>query len=442
MRTKITVLIAFLIAVTAVGQEKKWGLEEMVNYALQHNLSVLQADQTTELRKQDIASAKGNKLPGVSGSIGQNFSFGSGIEPISGNRQSVNTRSTNLGLNSSVTLFDGFNLKYNVLQSEIAYEASLLDLQKMKDDISLVIVNAYLNVLFNKESLAIANEQIEITRQQLVRTKELVDAGVLPKGNLLEVEATLASDESAIVAAENSLELSLLSLSQTLQLPHTDFDVEDIDVNIGSVALMYNNTDEIFTKALASRPEIKSAKLNVENAENSIKIAKSNYLPSLSLSAGLGTGYSHLYGNPDMFSFSEQLDNNLGQSIGLSLNIPIFNRGQVKAGVNRALINKEITEIGLENTKLALREDIEQAYINARGALKEYQAAEKSVKAQEQAFIFAQERYNLGDSTSFDFEQVRNRLATVKSDLSRAKYNFVFRTKLLEFYYGIPIVLE
>ncbi|MCK0129944.1 TolC family protein [Flavobacteriaceae bacterium F08102] len=442
MRTKITQLFVFLLTLHAVGQEKKWGLEEMVTYALQHNLSVLQADHTTELRKQDIASAKGNRLPGVSGSVGQNFSFGSGIEPISGNRQSVNTRSTNMGLNTSVTLFDGFNLKYSVLQSELAYQASLFDLQKMKDDISLVIVNSYLNVLFNKESLAIAKEQLEITKQQLVRTKELVDAGVLPKGNLLEVEATLANDESAIVAAENSLDLSLLSLSQILQIPNKDFNVEDIDVNIESVALMYNDTDEIFMKALEERPEIKSAEIRLENAENSIKIAKSSYLPSLSLSAGISTGYSHLYGNPDVFNFSDQLDNNLGQSVGLNLSIPIFSRGQVKASVNRALINKEITEISLENAKLTLREDIEQAFINARGALKEYQAAVKSVKAQEQAFVFAQERYNLGDSTSFDFEQVRNRLAKVKSDLSRAKYNFVFRTKLLEFYYGIPIVLE
>jgi len=448
MKTRLSILITFLVIFTSFAQDKKWTLKECVDHALEHNLSVKRASYTTELREEDITTSKGNMLPGVSASASQNFNFGSTF--ITGiGLATIDNRSNNFSINTSVTLFDGFSNKNGLLQSKTSYEASKLDLEKMKNDISLNIVNSYLNVLFNKENLKIAQAQIVISEQQLTRTKELVDAGVQPKGNLLEVEATKVNDENAVVTAENNLALSLLDLSQLLQIPNQGFDVEEIPVNISSVALLYNNTEEIFSKAVENQPEIKSAELALQNSETGIKIAKSDYLPSLSLFAGLNSFYRHQQGVKDdanspvqQFPFSDQLNNNFGQSFGLNLNIPIFNRGQVKANVNRAKINQEISQVNLDDSKRALREAVERAYINAKATLKEYEAAEKSVKAQEQSFTFAQERYNLGATNSFDFEQVRNRLVNAQSSLISAKYNFVFRTKLLEFYYGIPIVLE
>jgi len=459
MKTRLSIAITFFVIITSFAQEKKWTLKECVDYALEHNLSVKRASYTTDLRKEDITSSKGNMLPGVSASASQNFSFGSGFDATSNSRVSVDRRSNSFGLNTSITLFDGFSNKNSLLQSKVSYEASKLDLEKMKNDISLNIVNSYLNVLFNKENLKIAQAQVTISEQQFARTEELVDAGVQPKGNLLEVEATKVNDENAVVIAENNLALSLLDLSQLLQIPNQNFDIEEIPVNINSVALLYNNTEEIFSKAVENQPEIKSAELALQNSETGIKIAKADYLPNLSLSAGLSTVYNHNQGREDDFfipnptdpngapllvknGFFDQLDNNLGEFIGLSLSVPIFSRGQVKANVNRAKINQEISQVNLDDSKRALRESVERAYINAKATLKEYEAAEKSVKAQEQSFSFAQERYNLGATNSFDFEQVRNRLVNAQSSLIRAKYNFVFRTKLLEFYYGIPIVVE
>jgi len=459
MKTRLSIAITFFVIITSFAQEKKWTLKECVDYALEHNLSVKRASYTTDLRKEDITSSKGNMLPGVSASASQNFSFGSGFDATSNSRVSVDRRSNSFSLNTSITLFDGFSNKNGLLQSKVSYEASKLDLEKMKNDISLNIVNSYLNVLFNKENLKIAQAQIVISEQQLSRTKELVGAGVQPKGNLLEVEATKVNDENSVVTAENNLALSLLDLSQLLQIPNQNFDIEEIPVNINSVALLYNNTEEIFSKAVENQPEIKSAELALQNSETGIKIAKADYLPSLSLSAGFNTVYNHNQGREDDFfipnpndpngalllvknGFFDQLDNNLGEFIGLSLSVPIFSRGQVKANVNRAKINQEISQVNLDDSKRALRESVERAYINAKATLKEYEAAEKSVKAQEQSFTFAQERYNLGATNSFDFEQVRNRLVNAQSSLIRAKYNFVFRTKLLEFYYGIPIVVE
>ena len=456
MKTKLSLLIAFLTIAISFAQDKQWTLKECVDHALENNLSVERAKLTTDLRNEDINTAKGSKLPGFSASANQNFSFGSGFDAASNSRVSVDRRSNSFGLSGSITVFNGFRIKNIYEQSKVSYEASLLDLEKMKNDISLNIVNSYLNVLFNKENLKIAESQLEISKQQFERTKGLVEEGVQPKGNLLEVEATKINDENAIVTAQNNVDLSLLTLSQILQIPNAGFDIQDVPISIESVALLYNNTNEIFEKAVNNQPEIKSAELGLKNAETQIEIAKADYLPSLTASAGLNTVYNHTQGRNDDFlipdpnnpgqslliknGFFDQLDNNLGQFVGLSLNIPIFNRGQVKANVNRAKINQKISAVNLSDQKLALREAIERAYINAKATLKEYEAANKSVEAQLISFEYAKQRYDLGVTNSFDFEQVRNRLVNAQATLTRAKYNYVFRTKVLEFYYGIPLV--
>jgi outer membrane protein len=456
MKTKLSLLIAFLTIAFSFAQDKQWTLKECVDHALENNLSVERAKLTTDLRNEDINTAKGSKLPGFSASASQNFSFGSGFDAASNSRVSVDRRSNSFGLSGSITIFNGFRIKNIYEQSKVSYEASLLDLEKMKNDISLNIVNSYLNVLFNKENLKIAESQLEISKQQFERTKGLVEEGVQPKGNLLEVEATKINDENAIVTAQNNVDLSLLTLSQILQIPNAGFDIQDVPISIESVALLYNNTNEIFEKAVNNQPEIKSAELGLKNAETQIEVAKADYLPSLTASAGLNTVYNHTQGRSDDFlipdpnnpgqslliknGFFDQIDNNLGQFVGLSLNIPIFNRGQVKANVNRAKINQKISAVNLSDQKLALREAIERAYINAKATLKEYEAADKSVEAQLISFEYAKQRYDLGVTNSFDFEQVRNRLVNAQAALTRAKYNYVFRTKVLEFYYGIPLV--
>jgi len=458
MKTKLTLVMAVLAITFSFAQDKKWTLKECVDHALENNLSVQQAKYTTDLRKADVATAKGDFLPGVSGSASQNFSFGSGFDARTNRRVSADRRSNAFGLNTQMTVFDGFRIKRSYEQTKNSYDASLLDLEKMKNDISLNIVNSYLNVLFNKENLKIAEAQVKISEEQYNRTNELVNEGVQPRGNLLEVEATKINDENAVVTAENNVALALLELSQLLQIPNQGFDIQDVPININTVALLYNNTNEIFEKAVALQPEIKSAEIGVVNAETGIEIAKSDYLPSLSLSAGLNTVYNHQQGTSDDFfipdpndptqlvlvenGFWDQIEDNFGQFIAFNLNIPVFNRGQVKANVDRAKINEDIAKVNLADQKRALREAIERAYINAKATLKEYEAAQKSVEAQQLSFNYAQERYNLGATNSFDFEQVRNRLVNAQATLTRAKYNFVFRTKVLEFYYGIPIIEE
>ncbi len=456
MRTKIVSILAFVLFINANAQDKKWTLQECVNYALDHNISIKQQELSKELVEEDITIAKGNFYPSVNSSASQNWNFGSFID-INGGRVSRDSRSNSFGLNSNLTLYNGNRNKNNLLQVKKSLEAAGFDLEENKNDIMLFVVNDYLNVLLNKESLIIAQDQIDISKKQVEKARTLVEAGSKPKASLLEAEATLASNDQQLTTAQNNLDLSLLALAQLLQVSHKGFDIEEVILTIDSASLIYNDTDVIFNTAVANLPEIKSAKIGVERSAIAIEIAKGAYYPSLSFGAGLGTSYQHNQGEKDVRpvvdpntnavvfvpnGFGKQLENNLGYNLGFSLNIPIFNRFQTKSSVAKAQINHEIASLQLQDKQVKLRETIEKAYADATASLNQYISAEKSLKAQNESYKNAQVSYDNGVMTSFDFDQVRNRLVNAQASLANAKYNFVFRTKLLEYYLGIPIVLE
>lgn len=441
MKNYLLIIFLFGFIFQSAAQKKIWTLEEAVNYALTNNLSIKQATLNTDLKNEDIISAKGNRLPSLNASASESFSFGSSID--NGNiRISGNRNSTSFGLNSSVTLFNGFRNLNTVKQAKLGHEVSILDLEKMKNDISLNIVNYYLNILFNKETIKVAQEQLQISKLQLNKAQQLVAEGVKPKSEVLDAEATLANDEEKLVTAQNNLDLSLLSLAHLLQISHKNFDVQELKLNVISPTLKYDNTETIFEKAVVEKPEIKSAELEVKNALFSVEIAKSLYYPTLSLGYNFSTFYGHTEGLPNQESFLDQFEDNKSHNVNLSLNIPIFNGFKTKSGVSKANINSRLASYALDNEKLKLRETIERAFTDAKAALNQYIASEKSVVAQQESFKNAQDRYNFGAMTSFDFEQVRGRLVNAQSNFINAKYNFVFKTKLLEFYYGIPIVLD
>jgi outer membrane protein len=455
MKTKIVTLFIFLIAFS-VNAQKKWSLQECVDYALENNISIKQQELSTDLVKEEIVTAEGNFYPSLNASASQNWNFGSYIDNYGG-RVSVDSRSNSFGLSSGVTLYNGNRNRLALEQAKKNLETAGYNLQENKNGIMLYIVNAYLNVLLNKESVKIAADQIEISKSQVTKAQQLVDAGEQPRSTLLEAEASLASNEQQLTSAKNTLDLSLLSLAQLIQVSHKGFDVQDVPLTINSASLIYNDTDQIFNTAVTNLPEIKSAELAVENADLTIAQAKAGLKPSLSLGAGVGTSYQHSQGQKDVRviidpetnmpvtvanGFGKQLEDNLGYNVGLSLSIPIFNGFRVKSGITRAKINKQQSELQLIDQKIKLREAIERAYADAEAALDQYISAEKSLEAQNESFKNAQESYNSGVMTSFDFDQVRNRLVNAQSSMVNAKYNFVFRTKLLEYYLGIPIVID
>lgn len=434
-------VLALIIISFSFAQEKKWTLQECVDYALENNISVKQAELTNQTNDQDIIASRGQFLPSLSASASQSLSFGSTTDFATNSRVSQTTHNTNFSANVSQNIFNGFRTLNLFKQAKLNLETSKLELARIKDDISLNVVNAYLNILFNQENLIVAQSQLEFSKKQLDQVKELVDAGVQPMGNLLDIEATLSNDEQRLIAAENNLTLAKLSLAQLLQLPTEGFDVSTIEVGSPSEQLLYENSNSIYGYAVENRNEIKSAEKRTEVAKLGTEISKAGYYPSLNFGYSFGTGASFsdlaLANNP---AFFDQLNDFKSHTLSLSLNIPIFSRFQNKTSVAKSKIQEENALLNLEQAKLTLQSNIERAFTDARAALKTYVASQKSLESQKLAFDNAQERYNIGAMNSFDLDQARNRLVNAEASLINAKYDFVFKTKVLDFYAGKSLV--
>ena len=289
--------------------------------------------------------------------------------------------------------------------------------------------------MFNKENLETAQAQFDFSKQQLEQVKDLVNAGVQPRANIYDAEATLSRDEQQITIAENNYNLTLLSLSQLLQVPFENFDVEIIEIDSPSAALLYSDITPILNYAFQNRNEIKVAEKNIENAELATKIAKSGYLPNVTLGYGFNSGANFSNLSTDN-SFFQQLNDNKGHSFRLNVNIPIFSRFQNKTAVAKSKIQEENSALNFEQAKLNLESNIQRAFTDAQAALKAYEAARKSLASQELAFNNSKERYDIGAMTAFELEQARVQLINAESSLINAKYDFVFKTKVLDFYMG------
>ncbi|TVZ56611.1 outer membrane protein [Lutibacter sp. Hel_I_33_5] len=438
MKTKIIVLIA-LLSVTFGYSQKKWTLKECVDTALKNNLTIKQNKLNLDIAEQDVKSADGNFLPTVSASTSGNLGFGSTFDPVSNNRISTTNYGGSVGVRAGYTVFSGFRNLNLQKQAELGVESSKLNLETIQNDISLRVVNSYLNVLFAKENLNVANVQYEISQKQIEAAQKRFDAGAIPKGDLLNVQSTAASDAQNVVTFENTLNIALLNLAQSLQVPFEGFDVASLNVGTPSANLLYNNSNIVYQKALDTRPEIKKAEIDIESAGLGVEIAKSAYMPTVTASGSIGSNYGYSFDLPAGVSNTAlftQLDNNLGYGLGFNVSIPIFNGFRTDASVSRSKINRDIVINSLETQKLQLQQLIEQAFLDSKAAAKSYEVAQISLESQKEAFKNAQERYTLGAMTLFDFDQVRNRYVNAQGAMIRAKYDYVFKSKVLQFYYG------
>jgi outer membrane protein len=436
------VVLLLLVTISLSAQNKVWTLQECVNYALENNISVNKSENNLLINDQDIIAAKGNFLPSFSSGLGQNMSIGSGFDPVSNQRISQTTNSFNYNVSVNQNVFNGFRTLNLYKQSLLNQEINKYDLARIKDDISLNVANAYLNVLFNKENLETAIAQHDFSRKQLKQIKGLVDAGVQPKANIFDAEATFSRDAQSVTVAENNYTLALLTLSQLLQIPFEGFEVEIIEVDTPSALLMYSDINLILQYAFENRNEIKVAEKNIENAELNTQISKAGFYPSLNFSYGLGSVWSESDKDFAKQSFFRELDLNKGHNFNLSVNIPIFSRFQNKTAVARSKIREKNSKLDLDQAKLTLESNIQRAFTDAQAALKSFTAALKSLESQELAFSNSKDRYNLGAMNSFDLEQARILLINAQSSLINAKYDFVFKTKVLDFYLGKTITLD
>lgn len=443
-------LLIALLAVVSIGySQKKWSLQECVDEALKKNITVQQNKQNLLIAEKDVDISRGNFLPTLNSSFGQQISLGLSTG-ANNTRSSADRYNLSVGVNGGGTIFNGFRNLNTYKQAKLGVESSKLTLERIQNDISLFVVNGYLNILFAKENLNVAKVQAAISSKQVEAAQSRFDAGVIPKGDLLNVQSTAANDAQNVVTQENVLTIALLNLAQLLQVPTEGFDIEDINVGTPAMGLLYSSADMVYQKALTTQPQIKNAQIGIENADLSIDVAKGAFLPTVSYSFGANTFYNTVFGQPDVFdvmdgngnvitidnSFWNQLDNQLSYNLGLSVNIPIFNGFRTKNNVQRSIISRELSVINLENEKLQLQQTIEQAYVDTKAASKTFEAAKISLDSQKEAFRNAQESFNLGAMTLFDFDLVRNRLVNAESTLIRAKYDFVFKTKVLQFYYG------
>ncbi|CAM4209869.1 TolC family protein [Gillisia hiemivivida] len=438
MKKSILLACLFLISAGVTAQTKKWTLQECVVYALENNISIKQSALDVESAEIERLDAIGNFIPTLNGRGSLSSNGGLSINPT--NNQFENTRFTSFsaGLTSGLTLFDGLRNLRQLERAKISRLASQYSLEQMKDDIALFVANSYLQVLFNKQNLEILKSQNTITQNQLNRTQDLVEAGVLPKGDLLEIQATAANELQRIIVAKNNIQISLISLAQLLLIKdYENFDIVEKDYEVLGNEILANSPYQLIEKAKEERYEIRIAEEQKLLAEKDVQIARGAYYPTLSAFYNYNTRYA----DNDNFDrdFTRQLYENDGTSYGLQINIPILNGFATRNQVKRNLINVERAEYRLEQVELDLEADVYQAYVDAQGALEAYEAALVALSAQEQAYLYATERFDVGLTNAFDFSQSKVRLENSQTELLRTKYDYIFKLKVIELYFGIPV---
>jgi outer membrane protein len=442
MKTNIKALTLLLFVALSFSSfaQKKWTLQECITYAQENNISIRQGENNLMLNEQDIISAKGAFLPSISGSAGHSLTLGN-AEIFPGQFVDRTANSTNFGLSLSETIYNGSRIKNQYKQAQLTYDFNSVNLNQVKENMSLDVAVAYLNILMFKERLEIAKTQYEFSVKQLKQVKELVNAGVQPRANIFDSEATLSTDAQSVTSAENDYNLALLTLSQLLQLPFDGFEVEILELDDPSLEIMYDKIDDVLSYALENRGEVKMAEMMIESAELDTKIAKSGYYPSVTGGYSLGSNafYTNLQDGED--TFFNQLNNQKSHFFNVGVNIPIFSGFRNDVNVAKSKIREENSKLTLQQTKLDLESNIQRAFTDARAALRSYEAAQKSFSSQQESFNNAQERYNIGAMNAFDLEQARVRFVNAQSSLLNAKYDFVFKTKVLDFYMGKQITL-
>jgi outer membrane protein len=462
--------LGLLLLQPAAAQEV-WTLEACVAHALENNIQIKQQKLGVDMARENLLQRQAGRFPNLNANASHGYNFGRTIDPFTNEFATERVQFNNFNVGSGMTLFSGFQIHNSVKQSEMELEASRYDVATMENDIALAVASAYLQILFSMELLDMALNQIEITEQQVSRTGQLVDAGTLPRGSLFTVQAQLAGEEVQVVNARNQLDIAYLNLAQLLDLE----DAEDFRILVPEIAILPDDDLEhspmqIFSTAVRTQPQVMASDFRVASAERGLDVARGGRSPMLSIRGSYGTGFSGasrevtdaVMGEPreigqtatgiPVFAptfeyetrikpFRDQLSDNLNRSIGLYLTIPIFNNYQARTTIGRSQIALENARLSRQLVRDQLFKTIQQAHADAQAALKRYMASEKNVDALEESFMYTEQRFNVGMVNVLEYNDAKNRLTAAQSEMLQAKYEYVFRTKILDFYVGIPITL-
>ena len=440
-------MASFLFCLPAGAQEtaKQWSLEECIRYAIENNIDLKQRELEQQSREVDLHTSKYSWLPSLNASVGENFGFGRS-ESKDGLIVDRNSANTTAGIQLSMPLLD-LKIPSDIAARKLDLKASFETLNKAKEDLSINVASYFLQALYNKEMLKIAELQVALSSEQVTKTEALYNAGKVPVSQLYDMKAQLAKDEVTLTESKNNVKLALLDLAQSLELERDGENFDILEPETGDAVEQYMSSiippDQVYDHAVGFKPQIKEQEYLLESQKKMLKVAQAGYYPKLNFSAGYSNGYYHNFGDGDYnnASFSNQLKNNGQKSIGFSLSIPIFNRFQVRNSVRSARINIHNRELMMENSKKTLYKEIQQAYYNATAAQEKYVSSDKSVDASKIAFSYAEERYGAGKSTVFEYSEAKTKYAQSLAEQTQSKYNFIFRAKILDFYNGTPITL-
>lgn len=432
------IICSLAILCTANGQAQEgWTLRQCIDYAIEHNINVLQTANAAEQSEVETNTSKWARLPNLNGSAGQNWSWGRSASPVDNTYSDINSGSTQFSLSTNVPLFTGLQLPNQYALSKLNLKAAIEDLNKAKEDVAINVTSAYLQVLFNLELSKVAANQVELSKEQLNRITRLAQVGKASPAEVAEAKARVAQDEMSLVQAENNYQLVILDLSQLLELPTPEgFALAQPDTIVDFSPL--TPPDEIYSEALANKPGIRAAQFRLEGSEKNIRIAQSNYYPQLSLGAGLGTNFYTLNGSAND-AFGKQMKNNLNKYVGFNLSIPLFNRLSTRNRVRTARLQQTNLALQLDNTKKVLYKEIQQAWYNAVAAESKFNSSTAAVSANEESFRLMSEKFDNGKATFIEYNEAKLNLTKALSDKIQAKYDYLFRTKILDFYKGIPI---
>jgi outer membrane protein len=440
----LVVLTAFPF-LSASSQEKLWSLEDCINFALDSNINVKKQVLMVENQKAQLLQNYLIMLPDLNAGATHGYNWGQTIDRYTNEFATTRVTSENFYLGTQLNLFQGLRQINTVDQSKLDYQAIQYDLDLMMDNISMAVASYYIEILYDQELLGVTREQREITLQQVNRMQKMVDAGTLAKGDLLNMQAQLATEDLNVVEAENKLTIAYLSLQQLIDHPYSpDFKIETPALKPIQAPEITLSAKNVFDIAMAQRPEIKSAEVRVQSAQKGISIARGYVSPTLGFSGTWATGYSGLSTDPitnEVIPWNTQISDNQNKSLQLNLTIPIYNGWQVHTAISQAKIAKEQADLDLQQAKLDLDKNIQQSYADALAALKNYNASETKVNAQQEAFKYSEQKLSVGMVTSVDYNETKKNLTTAESDLLQAKYRFIYTTTVLNFYMGKPLSL-
>jgi len=437
---KTIALILFGAITIPISAQKTWNLRQCCDYAVEHNITVKQYENQRRQRELQLSTARNSRLPDLNASAGQNFSFGRGLT-AENTYTNTNTSSTSFSLGTSVPLFTGFQIPNNIRLNELNLEAATQDLEKARNDIRMQVAQAYVQILYSMELSDVAHRQIAIDSAQVARLQALLDVGKVSEIELAQQKSTLSQSQLTATQADNNLQLALLAMTQLLELDSPEgFMIERPQQITPSTDPIAITPDDIYAEALAIKPEIQAQQLRLRSADNNIKIAQAGLYPQLNFSAGLGSNYYNTSGFPAE-TFNRQMKNNFSQYLGLSLNIPIFNRFQTRNSIRSAQLERSNQQLQLDNTKKALYKEIQQVYYNLVAAQSKLKSCDQASQSSETAFLLTQAKYEQGKATITEFNEAKNNYLKAESELTQSRYEYLYQQALILFYRGQELAL-